>query len=97
MLLKIKLPRQYIRKRNLIITFVAVGLPLRAFSFSLTASVAPWLGILAYKDVISIKTNIVSLVSSCLSHFFEKIWSDAQLYFGGTNESKSAQQVKQVV
>ena len=70
MQLKIKSLKVNIRKRNLMLTFVAIGLSLWAFSFSLTASVSSQLGILVYRGFTSIDTNIVSLVSSCMSVTF---------------------------
>ena len=71
MLLKMTLLRVSIRKRNLTITsFVAIGLWVWAFGFSLTSSIFSWLKILVYRDFTFIDTNIVSLVSSCMSFTF---------------------------
>ena len=71
MLLKMKLLRVNIRKkRNLIITFVAIGLSACSLSFSLTTSIPSSLGIMVYRNFISIDTNIVSPVCSCMSLTF---------------------------
>ena len=65
MLLKTELLSVNPRKRNLIITFVAIGLSVWTFSFSLTDSTSSWLGILLYREFTFIDTNIVFLLSSC--------------------------------
>ena len=64
MLLKRKSLRINIWKRDLIITFIAIGLSLVAISFPFTASMSSWLRILVYKDFIFINTGIVSFASS---------------------------------
>lgn len=73
MLLKRKSLRINIWKRDLIITFVAIGLSLGAISFPLTASVSSWLRILVYKDFIFINTSIVSFASSRMFLTLDKI------------------------
>ena len=61
---KMKLLRVNISKRKLIIIFVATGLSIWVFSISLTAPVSSCLRILAYRDLKSIDTNILSYASS---------------------------------
>ena len=66
-----KLLRINISNRSFIITFVAIGFSLSAFSFSLTTTPS-WIGILVYKDFTFIDTNIVSFASSCMFLSFNK-------------------------
>ena len=70
MLLKMKLFRVNIRKRNFVTTFYAIGLSIWAFGFSLITSILTWLENLVYKHSTSIDTNIVFPVSSYKSLTF---------------------------
>ena len=61
-----------IRKRNLIISFFAIGFLGTEFEASFAASIPLWFGILVYKDFTYKVTRIVSsaMLSNALIFFF---------------------------